>query len=46
MHYDLFCQNLKTVRIDLKDELARDSVTFEAVDFQDVFSCFVAGDTV
>ena len=31
MQYYLFCQNLKDV--DLKDELACDSVTFEAVDF-------------
>ena len=31
--------------IDLKYELASDSVTFEVVDFQDVYSCFVAGDT-
>ena len=28
--------------VDLQDELACDS---EAVDFQDVFSCLVAGDT-
>ena len=32
-------------QVDFKYELACDSVTLEAVDLQDAFSCFVAGDT-
>ena len=43
MQYDQFVKPQD--HIDLKDKLACDSVTFKAVNFQHVYSCFVAGDT-
>ena len=43
MLYDRFCQ--LQGHMDLKYELACNSVILEAVDFPNVYSCFVAGDT-